>query len=149
MRTPLTILALGLGACLALGLMMQHLLRVSKERNQPPVVREINRVYGARMDGEARMRFVRRPDAVVAEITFTPLVVGGARDLAREIGQFVWRNVEDPSFAKVVVVCADPLGGAPQQVEVHRPYQPGAPPRRPPPKLAPEPRPIDRPAAPR
>jgi hypothetical protein len=118
-RTPLTIFALGLGACLALGLMMQHLVRVSKERNQPPLLQEINRRYGPRLDGEARLRFLPRRDGTLAEVTISPLLAG--RDLAREVGQFVWRTVHDRPLAGVEVVCQDPLGNGTERVVVERP----------------------------
>lgn len=142
-RSPSTILALGLGACLALGLMMQHLVRVSKERNDSPVLREINRVYRSRLDGDAMMRLLQRPDGTVAELTITPLMAGRNRELAREIGHFVWRATQDRPLLGVEVVCDDPLGSSPQRFVVDRPFlpEPSAPPRSPAAKPAPGPTP--------
>lgn len=146
MRTPLTIFALGLGACLALGLMMQHLLRVSQERNQPPVLVEVNRLYGARLDADARLKWLRYADGKVAELTIRPLVTGVGRDLAHEIGAFVWRAAAEPGLAGVVVVCEDPLGGggdrfaipAPATIRPAQPSHPAAAPRGTRTQLAPE-----------
>jgi hypothetical protein len=49
-RTPLTVFAIGAGGCIAMGMMMQHLLRVSQDRNQSPALQEINRVFGPRLE---------------------------------------------------------------------------------------------------
>ena len=125
-RTPLTIFAFGTGACLALGLMMQHLLRVSQERNQPPIVAEVNRVYGARLDGEAKLRLLRRQEGTLAELSISPLVVGMTGDLAREIGQFVWRGSPDSTLISVTVVCEDPLGAGAQRFVIERPFMAGS-----------------------
>ncbi|MEZ5963906.1 MAG: hypothetical protein R3F56_08690 [Planctomycetota bacterium] len=121
MRTPLTIFALGLGACLALGLMMQHLLRVSQERNPAPVLVEVNRIFGPRLDCDARMKTARRPDGKVVELTIRPLLTGVARDLAREIGGFVWRSNQDPELSGVEILCEDPLGALGERILIERP----------------------------
>lgn len=110
---------------MVLGLMMQHLLRVSQERNQPPVLRDVNRMYGARLDGEAKLRYVRREEGTIAEISINPLLAGGSRELAREIGQFVWRNAQDRVLLGVEVVSEDPLGAGSERLVVQRPFMPG------------------------
>lgn len=122
----MTIFAFGTGACLALGLMMQHLLRVSQERNQPPIVLEVNRIYGARLDGEAKLRLLWRQEGTLAELSISPLVVGMTGDLAREIGQFVWRGSPDPTLISVTVVCEDPLGAGAQRFVIERPFMAGS-----------------------
>jgi hypothetical protein len=122
----MTIFALGVGGCLALGLMMQHLLRVSQERNQPAIVREVNRVFGARIDGEARLRYLRRQEGAIAQLTISPLLVGSSRELARDVGQFVWRGSHDSTLLAVEVICEDPLGAGSQRYTVDRPFMPGA-----------------------
>ncbi len=125
-RTPLTIFAFGTGACLALGLMMQHLLRVSQERNQPPIVAEVNRIYGARLDGEAKLRLLRRQEGTLAELSISPLIVGMTGELAREIGHFVWRGNQDHTLIGITVVCEDPLGAGPQRFVIERPFMAGS-----------------------
>lgn len=126
-RTPLTIFALGLGCCLAMGLLMQHLVRVSQERNQPPVLNEVNRMFGPRLDCPAKLKYVRRSHGKLAELVIRPIVTGAARDLAREIGAFVWRSSTDPMLVGVELLCEDPLGGNGVRFVVERPAIGGRP----------------------
>ncbi len=99
---------------------MQHLLRVSQDRNQSPALQEINRVFGPRLESEAVLRYLNRPDGSVAQLTVQPLVVGGGRDLAHEIGHYMWRSA-DRVLAGVEVVCRDLLGGTDERYSVGRP----------------------------
>lgn len=99
---------------------MQHLLRVSQERNLSPALQEINRVFGARLEGEAMLRYVNRAGCTVAQLTVQPLVVGGGRDLAREVGHFLWRNT-DRALTGVEVICRDLMGGTDERYTIDRP----------------------------
>lgn len=133
MRTPSVILGLGVGGSIVLGMMMQHLLRVSSERMQHPVIQEVGRLFAARLDGPVTVQMARGEDGgKTVHVELVPL--SGARQLAREVGEFVWRNMHDDDLRRVEVACRDPLGGPPMTMEVPRPFMPWRPGEYDPPK---------------
>jgi hypothetical protein len=123
-RTPLVILGLGVGTCVILGLMMQHLLRVSQDRSQPPVVQELARVFGSRLDGAPHLRVVQRGDSIVAVLTVVPVLGSGSDQFLLDMGEFVWRNIDASAINAVEIVCKDELGDGQRVKSVPRPYLP-------------------------
>ena len=121
-RTNAILLAMGLGAILALSLMMQHVLRVHEEHRQSPIVREIQSNFGARLARPAEYRARDLEKGRVAELVIYPVLGVSRLRLAHDVGAYAWRRVGfEQGLSALVVVCVD-LDGERTSFPIPRPY---------------------------
>jgi len=118
------ILGIGLGSCVLLSYMMQHLLKVRTEHSRSPVVAELAEVLGDRLCGEITLSTSDSDGRRVTSVSFAVLAGLQRQNLATTAGNIVWRglagaaepdvvrvSVEDEDGAKAVVVDVPrPLG---------------------------------------
>ena len=109
-RSNYMILGMGVAACLALALMMQHMLKVKQTHDIPPVVSELTQMFGSRFSKSCEFRVVERPGGKLGEVTVFPLMSSSRTRIARTVGDYVWRRFEDAEFDAIIVVCDDGLG---------------------------------------
>jgi hypothetical protein len=113
---------LGLGSCLLLSLMMQHLLELRTEREKSPLALEIQDQFGGRLVGPV--------DVVITEgerrrIDVRLRILAGLdkRRFGRTVGEQVWRSVlgtrHEPS--EIVVLVGDEDDGPIESVAVSKP----------------------------
>ena len=125
-RTNWIILCFGFGACLALSLMMQHLLDVQVKEKRPRIAVEIDSTFGSRLSSEAQFDMRQVGSRSVAEIRLQPLAGLAMRRLAFDVGLYAWRRLDgkerDPQVEALVVVLDDKLR-SPEIYQVFPPTQ--------------------------
>ncbi len=107
-RTNLVILGIGIGACVILSLMMQHVLKVKQDRDVPAIVGELMQAFGQHFSKSAEFTIRHEDVGPVGEVVVYPLMSASRRRLARKVGHYAWRNLgDDYEVVALVVVCDD------------------------------------------
>ncbi len=124
MPKNITVIAImGLVGCLAMSMIMHYMLKTQQEHDVHPVVREVQELFGARLEGPAALKIEDRGGQKVAVLTISPVVGLSRGRLAKDVGQYVWRRlVDEPRPQLMEVVCMDPLGGGSEVFPVPAPY---------------------------
>jgi hypothetical protein len=120
-RANVVIVAFGLMAAVALGLMMRHLAELRGESLRDLGQREVRKVFGGRLAAPAQLSY--RDDGRRVVITIQPRLPSSSRRLAVEVGQFVWRHMDgDEAPEEVEVITIQGAGGSQTRLVVERPY---------------------------
>ncbi len=124
MPKNITVIAImGLVGCLAMSMIMHYMLKTQQEHDVHPVVREVQELFGARLEGPAALKIEDRGGRRVAVLTLSPVTGLSKSRLAKDVGQYVWRRlVDEPRPQSLEVVCLDPLGGGYEVFPVPEPY---------------------------
>lgn len=105
------IAALGLGSCLVLSLMMQHLLGVQHDKEQPPIVQELDELFGSRLERMCTLEVHEGPDDVLVRVRAFPADGMGTERFAADLGRHTWRRVATQQVVdRLEVVFADAKG---------------------------------------
>lgn len=119
-RSILVMVALGGAACVALSLLMQHLVAAQRERSQCPYDAVVANRLGRRLVEPVEVHTERDASGLRIAVRGTVLAGLDREGLARTAGQEVWlaalRAGERP--IDVVVEFGDEDGGAPTVVHV-------------------------------
>ncbi|MBK8095839.1 MAG: hypothetical protein IPK26_01950 [Planctomycetes bacterium] len=119
---------LGLGSCLVMSLMMQHLLKVKTERHRSPIAIELEEVFASRLTGPVEVK-LPNGDADRTIVVTLPVLAGLQKQkLATTAGNMVWRRMagEKDAPAALRVEVKDDSGGKPEAFEVPKPVWPTA-----------------------
>ena len=102
---------------------MHYLLKSQDEQDTPPVVLEVQELFGARFEGPAALKVEKRDGQKVAVLTISPVTGLSKGRLAKDVGQYVWRRLVDEDRPdSLEVICRDPLGGEDELFPVAAPY---------------------------
>ena len=117
---------LGLGSCLVMSLMMQHLLKVKTERHRSPIAIELEEVFASRLTGPVDVK-LPNDNADRAIVVTLPVLAGLQKQkLAITAGNMVWRRTagekDAPSGVRVEV--KDDSGGKVETFDVPKPVWP-------------------------
>lgn len=113
---------LGLGACLVLSMMMQHLLEVKNERDRPAVVIEVEQILGGRLVGPATLVQKDREGRTL-EMRLKVLAGLDKEKLARTAGNLVWlRRGSSDALQQLTVVVQDE-DGSEERFEIDCPFR--------------------------
>lgn len=83
---------LGLFGCIALGLMMQHLLRVQVDRDQSEIALELEEMCGNQFDGPAIVELLSGASAVTMLVKVRARPGVELEKFARSASSLVWRT---------------------------------------------------------
>lgn len=94
-KTNLIILIIGISACFVLSLLMQHVVKVKKNQDVHPVAKEINNIFGRRLDGKPTFELKQltkgaKEKGTLAVLTISPKLPVAANSLVRSTGEYVW-----------------------------------------------------------
>lgn len=119
---------LGLGSCLLMSLMMQHLLKVKTERHRSPIAIELEEVFASRLSGPVDV-LLPQEGADRTIVVRMPVLAGLQKQkLATTAGNMVWRRMvgEKDAPTGVRVEVSDDSGGKPEAFDVPKPVWPTA-----------------------
>jgi hypothetical protein len=123
-RTNWILAGIGLLACIALSLMMQHSLGVRDSRGSGSVVAAVDAARGARLTGRSRFRSETRGRARVGTLTVQPLLGENSTRLAADVGETAWLALGREGIDRLLVVL-DAGVGAVERFEVDPPWSSG------------------------
>ena len=84
---------LGLGGCIALSLMMKNLVEEKGDRDAHPMAREVQELFGGRLEGNVDLQWEERDGIRFAVLTITPAAGSPRERLAKDMAQYVWRRL--------------------------------------------------------
>jgi len=121
-RTNYVLLGMGLAAILALSLLMNYVLGQVEGRSGSPINRELAANFSDRVGGQIACEIAPCRGGRRATVTVRPDPGVPHKRLARDIGQFVWRQCyRDGDLVYVHVVCMSEDGGR-DRFDVPSPY---------------------------
>jgi hypothetical protein len=114
---------MGVGCCLVLSLMMQHLLGFKQERDRSPLAIEVEELLGGKVCGKVEAHDQTAAGQRVTTLQFRLLAGLQKRRQIDAIAPFVWQRAalmpEPPDLLRFVV--DDDGGGAAESIELRRP----------------------------
>jgi len=119
------ILGFGLFACVALSLLMKQAFTLNEDKQVPPVVRELTEIFGDRLkkppEFEVRAKAGASAGRKVGVLTIEPKLAIAGRDLALNLGRYVWgMPSEDLDFEILEVVVLRGQAGGDQVFRIPR-----------------------------
>lgn len=103
-RANWIILGIGLVACLAMSLAMQHLIGQTEEQQRPKLVKDLDRVYAAKLAGPSTMKTFEQAGHQVMEILVQALPEHRDGRFAADLGAMAWNSIPaDQDFDAVLV----------------------------------------------
>lgn len=121
-RTHVILLALGIGACLLLSMMMKQALSVHRERGLHPVLNRITALHGDQITRLNKLELKGGHGAREALLVFTPAPDIDPDRTAQKLGEVLWRELgTSEGLIKVLVLSSDPLTGKVREKLVERP----------------------------
>ena len=117
--------AMGLLACTALSLMMQHAAQVHRRRAAGPVASAVDRALGSRLVAPSSFRVGEEGGARIGLLTLHPLEGIRLRNLVQDAGVLAWRALGPSSLLRLDVTCAEASGA--RHFTVPSPFGPPAP----------------------
>lgn len=123
---------LGLGSCLLMSMMMQHLLKVKTERQRSPIAIELEEVFASRLTGPVDVDLPEDGGERVIVVTMPVLAGLQKQKLATTAGNMVWRRMagEKDAPTGVRVEVKDDSGGKVESFDIQKPVWPTAAPGR-------------------
>lgn len=116
------LLALGIGACLLLSMMMKQALSVHRERGMHPVLNRITALHGEQIARLNKLELKGNQGQREALLIVTPAPDVDADKLAEKLGELLWREIgAAEGLVKVRVLCSDALTGKVRERAVERP----------------------------
>lgn len=108
-RTNWILAGLGLLACVMLTIMMQQAMRIRNDRLVDPLAAAVSKTFGARLDGPAHWKIRVVASKRTGTLELQPTVGVDYHELARDVGDFVWRQV-NRKIADLIVICDNGVG---------------------------------------
>ena len=124
-RTNQLLLFFGLGACLALSLMMHHLVEVKKDNSIEPIVSEITKFFGKRLTEPSRYRVTRQNGQKVGFVMIFPMLGIDEVGLVQDVGGLVWRQNGPRQRLAALMIVADTGFDDPTRFQARSPWSTG------------------------
>lgn len=113
-RTNLIILFFGIFGCVALSLMMSHVVGIKDKKDVHPAVFELEGLFGDDLKRRSQLSIEKQAEGEVAVLTIYPKEMGASARLARMIGRHLLRfRGADLKFDALEVVARDASEDAP------------------------------------
>ncbi|MGE0144325.1 MAG: hypothetical protein AB7I19_12230 [Planctomycetota bacterium] len=108
-RTNWILAGLGLLACVMLTIMMQQAMRIRNDRLVDPLAAAVSKTFGSRLDGPTRWKIRSVASKRTGTLELQPTVGVDYHALARDVGDFVWQQV-NRKIADLIVICDSGVG---------------------------------------
>lgn len=114
---------MGLGSCLLLSLMMQHLLKTRQVHDRSPLVGEVEELLRGRLCGRVALDTQVIGGQVVSTLRLKLLAGLQKRRQIESIGPFLWQRlaIEPSQPALLRFLVSDDGGGPIEQIDLQRP----------------------------